>query len=489
MVSRFPFPLEKGDKLRSYYQIKELAKTSTIHLISLSDKAVHPDHRKELEKYCASVTIHQLSRMSILWNTFRAFFGKKPLQVGYFYNYKVFQAIQAKLIEIQPTHIISQLIRTAEYTKNYHSCPKTLDYMDALSKIVSICGNLEITNNPLLANLVGLKNLTTIGGNFAIRSNSLLKNLKGLENIRFLSALSIEDNDALENLNELKFEPNLDYLGFYNNPNLINLDAFKNLVTIGYLYIWDELGTFDSLDAFSNVKSFDILEMDLCLNLTSLKGLDNVESIGVLVINEGSIVDLRGMPNLKHINILSLWINYQLVNLSGLENLVTLKSIVLKYNPLLSSIDALSNVTIPDYNPEEDEELPKIEIANNPLLAECAINSICEKISDPDFSIIFSENSVGCESVEVVTNACAKLGVSDMSVNSVKMYPNLTTSIVKISGAEFSQVKIFDMMGKKVLDVTIEANSFNVEKLFSGRYIVQLIGLNGEVVMQDLIVK
>ncbi len=134
MVSRFPFPLEKGDKLRSYYQIKELAKTSTIHLISLSDKAVHPDHRKELEKYCASVTIHQLSRMSILWNTFRAFFGKKPLQVGYFYNYKVFQAIQAKLIEIQPTHIISQLIRTAEYTKNYHSCPKTLDYMDALSK-------------------------------------------------------------------------------------------------------------------------------------------------------------------------------------------------------------------------------------------------------------------------------------------------------------------------------------------------------------------
>lgn len=134
MVSRFPFPLEKGDKLRSYYQIKELAKTCSVHLISLSDKPVHPDHIKELEKQCASVTIYHLSRISVLWNTFRAFFGKKPLQVGYFYNYGAFQKIQKQLKEIQPSHIVTQLIRTTEYTKNYHSCPKTLDYMDALSK-------------------------------------------------------------------------------------------------------------------------------------------------------------------------------------------------------------------------------------------------------------------------------------------------------------------------------------------------------------------
>jgi len=134
MVSRFPFPLEKGDKLRSYHQIKELAKSHSVHLISLSDSTVHPDHVKELENYCASVTIHQLSRAAILWNTFRALFGKKPLQVGYFFHYGVNKKIQKQLKELQPKHIISQLIRTTEYTKNYHSCPKTLDYMDALSK-------------------------------------------------------------------------------------------------------------------------------------------------------------------------------------------------------------------------------------------------------------------------------------------------------------------------------------------------------------------
>ena len=35
---------------------------------------------------------------------------------------------------IKPDHIICQLIRSAEYVKNYHDCPKTIDYMDALSK-------------------------------------------------------------------------------------------------------------------------------------------------------------------------------------------------------------------------------------------------------------------------------------------------------------------------------------------------------------------
>ena len=35
-TSRFPYPINKGDKLRSYYQIKELSKSHEIHLISLS---------------------------------------------------------------------------------------------------------------------------------------------------------------------------------------------------------------------------------------------------------------------------------------------------------------------------------------------------------------------------------------------------------------------------------------------------------------------
>jgi len=37
ITSRFPYPLDKGDKLRAYYQIKELSKHNEIFLISTTE--------------------------------------------------------------------------------------------------------------------------------------------------------------------------------------------------------------------------------------------------------------------------------------------------------------------------------------------------------------------------------------------------------------------------------------------------------------------
>lgn len=134
VLSRFPYPLEKGDKLRSYFQIKELSKEHSIHLIALSDVSIAPDHINELKKYCTTVTVHQLKKPIILLNSFIALLGKKPIQVGYFFDFSIRRKIINQLNKIQPDHIFSQLIRTTEYTKNYLNCTKTLDYMDALSK-------------------------------------------------------------------------------------------------------------------------------------------------------------------------------------------------------------------------------------------------------------------------------------------------------------------------------------------------------------------
>ena len=41
LTSRFPYPINKGDKLRSYFQIKELSKFYEIHLISLTEKKIN----------------------------------------------------------------------------------------------------------------------------------------------------------------------------------------------------------------------------------------------------------------------------------------------------------------------------------------------------------------------------------------------------------------------------------------------------------------
>jgi len=133
MLSRFPYPLEKGDKLRAYFQIRELSLEFDITLICISENQPKKEDISELEKYCSEINIHILPKWKSWLSCVLALFIGKPLQIAYFYNYRIHQKIGEKLNQKSPDHIFCQLIRVAEYVKNYHDCPKTLDYMDAFS--------------------------------------------------------------------------------------------------------------------------------------------------------------------------------------------------------------------------------------------------------------------------------------------------------------------------------------------------------------------
>ena len=134
ITSRYPFPLDKGDKLRAFHQIKHLAKEREIHLISLTTKNVSKRELEKLEIHCASVSVFKLNKIQIIWNLFLAIFSQKPFQVAYFYSNNIHQKIKKLIRKIEPDHIYCQLIRCAEYVKDEYDIRKTLDYMDVLSK-------------------------------------------------------------------------------------------------------------------------------------------------------------------------------------------------------------------------------------------------------------------------------------------------------------------------------------------------------------------
>lgn len=134
LTSRFPYPLEKGDKLRAYYQIRALSKHFSIHLIALSDQEVAQTSIDQLKTYCDTIQVYQISKFSTYLHSFIALLGSKPIQVGYFYNYFIHRKIKQEIRKINPTRIFTQLIRTTEYTKEFYDIPKILDYMDAFSK-------------------------------------------------------------------------------------------------------------------------------------------------------------------------------------------------------------------------------------------------------------------------------------------------------------------------------------------------------------------
>jgi polysaccharide biosynthesis protein PslH len=133
MLSRFPYPLEKGDKLRAYYQIKEMSAHFDINLICISENKPKKEDLSELEKFCSSIDVHLVPKWRGWLSCMVALFTGKPLQVAYFYSSRIRNKIETKLHKLKPSHIYCQLIRVSDYVKNYHDCPKTLDYMDAFS--------------------------------------------------------------------------------------------------------------------------------------------------------------------------------------------------------------------------------------------------------------------------------------------------------------------------------------------------------------------
>lgn len=133
VLSRFPFPLEKGDKLRAYHQIRCLSEKHDVFLAAVHDMSVLDSDIQQLTPYCKRVFLLKQSAVRRCFNIARAFVRGLPLQCGYFFNKKNYQKIKQIVDEIQPDHIYCQLFRMAEYVKHY-PIPKTLDYQDVFSK-------------------------------------------------------------------------------------------------------------------------------------------------------------------------------------------------------------------------------------------------------------------------------------------------------------------------------------------------------------------
>ena len=134
LLPRIPFPLEKGDKLRAFNQIKQLAKHNEIVLCALNDnpKVNEQDAFRSLQPYCQSINFIKISKPQILLGLVRAFCKGLPLQCGYFYNRKAARKIDALIAKHKPDMLFGQLLRVAEYIR-HKDLPKAIDYQDIFS--------------------------------------------------------------------------------------------------------------------------------------------------------------------------------------------------------------------------------------------------------------------------------------------------------------------------------------------------------------------
>lgn len=132
LTSRFPLPLDKGDKLRAYHQIAELARHHELVLCALSDRKVDRRDREMLGTLCSHVEVLGFQRSRAWMRAACAVATRLPFQVAYFFEPRLMKRFRDLVARVRPDHIVSQLIRTAEYARRV-PVPATLDFMDAFS--------------------------------------------------------------------------------------------------------------------------------------------------------------------------------------------------------------------------------------------------------------------------------------------------------------------------------------------------------------------
>lgn len=97
IAHRIPYPPNKGDKIRSFNEIKYLAREHSLYLAFLVDDERDLDYLDELKKFCVDLDYEVIETR---WQKFKSLpylFSDKPLSVPYFYSGKLQGAIDKRL--------------------------------------------------------------------------------------------------------------------------------------------------------------------------------------------------------------------------------------------------------------------------------------------------------------------------------------------------------------------------------------------------------
>ena len=98
---RIPYPPNKGDKIRSFNEIKHLSKRHNISLACLVDNKRDLIHIDKLKEYCETVDYDVINPKWQKIKSLPYLFSKKPLTVPYFYSKKLQKAIDYRVSSIK----------------------------------------------------------------------------------------------------------------------------------------------------------------------------------------------------------------------------------------------------------------------------------------------------------------------------------------------------------------------------------------------------
>jgi sugar transferase (PEP-CTERM/EpsH1 system associated) len=134
IAHRIPYPPNKGDKIRSFHQIRHLSSKHAVHLACLVDEPEDLQYVKALEKYCASVDAVYRAKTTARLLAVQALFTHNPLSVASFYSGELKRKIAHRLRSEKCDRILVFSSSVAQYVWHVVGIPRVIDFVDADSE-------------------------------------------------------------------------------------------------------------------------------------------------------------------------------------------------------------------------------------------------------------------------------------------------------------------------------------------------------------------
>jgi len=268
-----------------------------------------------------------------------------------------------------------------------------------------IGGSVEISGDSI-NNIQGLKAIEEIGGFLAVRTTSHLRNLSGLDQLKLIAgSLVIQDNDSLEDISFLR---NLEYIN-----HGIHIESNSQLNSLIGLEKVSSLGGILSIRWNPRLKN---------LNGLNIKSIDGELTIGV----NDSLNSIEGLERLTKVNGIEgiiIYLNPKLASLRGLDNIVSgsISMLNITQNESLSdcSVESICEYLI------NSNSYTVIENNNSGCSSKQEVLSSCaQDQSQNDFSIYPNP----AKRLITFSNEL------DVTVNKISIYNNLGKSILTVMG-------------------------------------------------------
>jgi len=126
LAPRFPYPLDKGDRLTVFNLVKHFSRLHDVTLVTFLEPGQDPADRKHLDGFVDRIETVPLSKWRSYLRAVAGMLRGRPLQVGYYSSPQMARRVDQVIREFEPDIVYAHTIRMAPYLTGAGRIPRVL---------------------------------------------------------------------------------------------------------------------------------------------------------------------------------------------------------------------------------------------------------------------------------------------------------------------------------------------------------------------------